>query len=72
MLTVRRDHAWRYIPLADKMTIVGTDGKAKFVLDENNHITDLRTYCSCVDTQDLKIIAEQPVCLYCELPIRIP
>lgn len=32
--------------MADKMTIIGKDGKERFVVDENNRVQDL-LHCQC-------------------------
>jgi len=57
--------------MGDKMTIVGTDGKAKFQLGpEPDTIIDLRNYCVCDDVDRPKQQdGEQLVCLVCGLPI---
>jgi len=54
----------------DKMTIVGQDGKAKFVLDEENKITDLRDHCECAEEgRPEQRDGEQRKCLVCGMPI---
>lgn len=60
--------------MSDKMTILGTDGKAKYELGPDNSITDLRNYCTChLDGRPEQRDGEQRICLICNLPIiQIP
>lgn len=58
--------------MSDRMTIVGSDGKDRYVIDETNNVTDLR-YCHC--PADLKAPTmvtpgEPNTCLVCGLPIK--
>lgn len=56
----------------DKATIVGSDGKAKYVLGDDNSITDLKDQCTCTlkfDGVPYEVDNEQRVCLVCGLKI---
>lgn len=56
----------------DKMTILGSDGRAKYVVAENNTVVDLRDHCTCVgEGRPEQRDGEQRVCLICGLPITI-
>ena len=57
--------------MGDKMTIVGTDGKAKFEMGpEPDTIIDLRDHCQCTqEGRPEQRDGEQRVCLVCGLPI---
>lgn len=54
----------------DKMTIVGQNGKPKFVLTDTNKIVTVNDHCICTDEKrPIQWNGEVELCLICELPI---
>lgn len=62
--------------MGDKMTIIGTDGKAKYILTSDNTLVDIRLYdyCVCLASQsrDLikpyKVKGGEKICPTCNKP----
>jgi hypothetical protein len=62
----------------DKMTIIGTDGKPKYILTEDNTVIDMRLYqhCSCSASsirftnpiKPYKIKGDEKTCPICNKP----
>jgi hypothetical protein len=54
----------------DKMRIIGSDGKAKYELSEDNKVVDLRGICTCEGAgRPEQRNGDTRICLICELPI---
>lgn len=59
--------------MSDRMTIVGPDSKPKYILSEDNTVTDLSEFCQCTDdNRPEEVDGEQRICLVCGLKIVTP